>query len=125
MGTSLGAGCGSSASIGKTAARPSSSATLRIVSPVPNTRTGPTVDVTLQLDHAHVVPATQVGGALRGDEGHIHLVVDGQLVAMPRQLTDRVRGLARGPHTIEAEFVASDHVSFANRVVAAVTFEVG
>jgi hypothetical protein len=82
------------------------------------------VDVRLQLDGAHVVPSTQVGGALRLDRGHIHLSVDGQLVAMPQRLVDRVPGLAPGAHTIEAEFVATDHVSFANRVVAAVTFEV-
>jgi hypothetical protein len=121
----LGVGCGSGSSSGKSAAaRPSTTATLQIVSPAPNARTGRTVEVRMQLEHAHVVPASQVGGALRADEGHIHLVVDGQLVAMPRQLTDRVTDLPPGPHTIEAEFVASDHVSFANRVVAAVTFVV-
>lgn len=71
-----------------------------------------------------MVPPTQVGGTLRGDRGHIHLSVDGTLVAMPFQLTDRLADLSPGSHTLEAEFVASDHLSFSNRVVAAVTFEV-
>jgi hypothetical protein len=78
----------------------------------------------VQLAGAHLVPPTQVGGALRPDEGHIHVLVDGQLVAMPLALTYRVSNLAPGSHTIEAEFVATDHVPFANRVVAAVTFQV-
>ena len=38
-------------------ARPSTSATLQIISPAPNERTGSDVDVTLQLEHAHLVPA--------------------------------------------------------------------
>jgi len=79
--------------------------------------------VKLRLERAHVVPATQVGGALRPDAGHIHLSVDGQLVAMPQRLDYSLTGLTPGSHTIEAEFVASDHLPFANRVVAAVTFE--
>jgi hypothetical protein len=61
---------------------------------------------------------------LRPDEGHIHLSLDGQLVAMPSQLTDPLPLLRAGSHTVEAEFVASDHLPFADRVVAAVTFTV-
>jgi hypothetical protein len=94
------------------------------VTPGPNDRTGPRVIVQLRLERAHVVPATQVGGALRPDAGHVHLSVDGQLVAMPQRLRYALTGLQTGSHTIEAEFVASDHVPFANRVVAAVPFEV-
>jgi hypothetical protein len=86
--------------------------------------TGPAVDLVMQLAGAHLVPPTQVGGALRPDQGHIHVTVDGQLIAMPAVLTYRVSDLAPGTHTIEAEFVASDHLPFANRVVAAVTFQV-
>jgi hypothetical protein len=131
------AGCGSSSastpadgpqssgqSRGQSTTRPPTSATLQILTPAPNQRTGTGVDVTLKLDHAHVVPASQIGGSLRGDEGHIHLTVDGQLVAMPMALADSLPRLTRGSHTLEAEFVASDHLAFANRVVAAVTFDV-
>jgi hypothetical protein len=94
------------------------------VAPGPNETTGSAVDVVLQLAGAHLAPPTQVSGSLRPDEGHIHVSVDGQLVAMPLELTYHVSNLAPGSHTIEAEFVASDHLPFANRVVAAVTFQV-
>jgi hypothetical protein len=105
-------------------ARPSTAATLEILTPGPNEHTAQTVDVDLRLEHAHLVPGTQVGGLLRSDRGHIHLSVDGQLVAMPLRLRDRLPRLAPGSHTLQAEFVASDHLPFANRVVAAVTFDV-
>jgi hypothetical protein len=116
-------GC-SSSSASSTPPRPSTPATVQIVAPAPNATTGSAVDLVLQLAGAHLVPPTQVGGALRPDEGHIHVAVDGQLVAMPAVLTYPVSNLAPGSHTIEAEFVASDHLPFANRVVAAVTFQV-
>jgi hypothetical protein len=115
--------CSSSSSRGDSASgRPSTPATLQIVSPAPNARTGTTVDVHLRLDNAHVVPASQVGGEIRPDQGHIHLSLDGQLVAMPSRLIARLPRLSPGAHTVEAEYVATDHVAFANRVVAAVTF---
>ena len=104
--------------------RPSTSARLQIASPAPNQITGRTVELVLRLEGAQLVPPAQVGGSLRPDRGHIHVSVDGQLVAMPLRLTDRVSALSPGSHTIQAEFVASDHLPFANRVVAAVTFRV-
>jgi hypothetical protein len=119
------AGCGGgSGNAAAPAARPSTSATLQIVAPGPNQRTGAAVDVALRLDGAHLAPAGQVGGILRPDQGHIHLSVDGQLVAMPGRLDARLPVLTAGSHTLEAEFVASDHLPFSNRVVAAVTFAV-
>lgn len=104
--------------------RPSTNATLEILSPSPNARTGPEVRVIMRLDNAHLAPATQTGGAVRPDEGHIHLSVDGQLVAMPLRLAEPLPPLRPGPHTVQAEFVATDHLPFDNRVVAAVTFDV-
>lgn len=92
--------------------------------PEANAITGRDVDVKMHLTDAHLVPPTQVGGELRGDQGHVHLLLDGQLIAMPYQLDDRLPVLSPGSHTVEAEFVASDHLPFSNRVVAAVTFEV-
>ena len=125
-GAACGRGSSSSTSgpAGTVAARPSTPATLEILTPAPNEHTARIVEVELHLTHAHLVPGTQVGGVLRPDRGHIHLSVDGQLVAMPLQLQDRLPPLAPGSHTLQAEFVASDHLSFANRVVAAVTFTV-
>jgi hypothetical protein len=104
--------------------RPHTSATLQILAPAPNTVTGPDVDVRLVLAHAQLVPPTQVGGKIEGDRGHIHISVDGVLESMALQLNQSIPDLTPGIHTIQAEFVASDHLPFKNRVVAAVTFRV-
>ena len=117
-------GSGSATKRGDAAARPSTNATLQILTPMPNAQTGRDVVVRFQLNGAKLDPPGRLGGALRPDQGHIHLSVDGALAAMPYGLNQRVAGLAPGEHTLEAEFVASDHVSFANRVVAAVSFAV-
>ena len=97
---------------------------LEILSPPPNATVGRDIDVEMHLDGAQLVPPAQVGGAIVGDQGHIHLLVDGQLIAMPYRLDTRVDDLTPGTHTVEAEFVASDHLPFANRPVATVTFDV-
>ena len=86
--------------------------------------TGPDVDLRVVLRHARVIPQTRVGGAVNPKEGHIHIAVDGQLVAMVSGPTQRLTGLTSGTHTAQAEFVAADHVPFSNTVVAAVTFTV-
>jgi hypothetical protein len=123
-----GAACGSTAASQSSPApappRPSTHATLAISSPAPNAVTGPDVRVVMRLDGGHLVPPSQVGGRLFPDRGHIHVSVDGVLVAMPLQLVDPLPALSRGTHTVEVEFVASDHLPFENRVVAAVTFRV-
>jgi hypothetical protein len=115
------AGCSSS---GATATRPETPARLQIVAPAPNARTGANVELTLRLEHARLVTPIE-GLAVVPERGHVHINVDGQLVAMPSALRITVPGLTNGPHTISAEFVASDHLPFRNRVVAAVTFRVG
>jgi hypothetical protein len=123
-GTSCSASTSDAQASTTTAPRPSTHATLAISSPAPNAVTGRRVDVVMRLAHARLVPPTQVGGTLYGDRGHIHVSVDGQLVAMPLVLDDPLPALSPGVHTVEVEFVASDHLPFENRVVAAVTFRV-
>lgn len=104
--------------------RPETPAQLAILTPEPNTRTGSDVAVELRLDDAEVLPATEVGGSVRPDRGHIHLSVDGEVVAMAYGLRDIIPALPPGEHTVQADFVATDHAEFSNRVVAAVTFTV-
>jgi hypothetical protein len=120
------AGCGSSG--GSTgsgdAPRPRTPAHLEILAPAPNAVTGPDTTVRLSLTGARLVPGTQVGGAIRPRRGHIHVSVDGQVVAMVNRLSVPLQALAPGRHVVSAEFVASDHAPFANRVVAATTFRV-
>jgi hypothetical protein len=105
-------------------ARPATPARLQIIEPGPNARSGPDVEVSMRLDHARLVTPIE-GLDVRPDRGHVHLSVDGRLMAMPTALRVTLPALDEGAHTITAEFVASDHLPFRNRVVAAVSFRVG
>lgn len=104
------------------AARPTTSARLQIVAPTPNAVTGPDVTIQLELTGGEIVQTST--GPLRPDQGHIHVSVDGKLISMAYGTTQDLHGLAPGPHTMSAEYVATDHAPFANRVVAAVLFQV-
>ncbi len=115
-------GCGGSSTKSGSATRPQTAARLEIVGPTPNQTTGTDVQLQLNLTGAQVVQTTT--GPLRPDEGHIHVSLDGRLVAMNYGTTQDLNGLTPGPHTVQAEFVATDHAPFANRVVAAVVFTV-
>jgi hypothetical protein len=120
----VGAACGGSSSSSAASAppRPHTDAKLAIVQPTPNEVTGPDVTVQLSLTGAQIVPATS--SHLRPDQGHIHLYVDSRLVSMYYQLSETAHGLKPGLHSLQAEFVASDHLPFANRVVTSVLFQV-
>lgn len=113
-----GGGGGSSAG----PARPATTARLQIVSPTPNETTGTDITLKVNLIGATVVPQTT--GPLKPNEGHIHVSLDGQLVSMAYGTTQDLPNLTPGPHSVQAEFVATDHAPFANRVVAAVLFNV-
>lgn len=116
----LAGACSSGSSAAKD--RPTTAARLQIVSPEPNAVTGPDLTIQLDLIGAQIVQA--VTGPLRGDEGHIHVSVDGKLISMAYGTTQDLHGMTPGPHTMSAEFVATDHAPFKNRVVAAVLFQV-
>lgn len=110
----------SSASV-KTVTRPTTPAKLQILSPEPNAVVGSSVDLKLQLDGATIVAPTKASG-VDPAEGHIHVLLDGKIVSMTYGLTQAVP-VTPGTHTIQAQFVASDHRPFANQVVAAVSFQ--
>jgi hypothetical protein len=104
-------------------ARPSSTAKLTIVSPANGSVVhGSSVELRLRLQHARIVPATTQD--LRPDRGHIHVVLDGQLISMNYQLKNVITDVKPGPHLLQAEFVASDHAPFDPRVIAVTSFEV-
>jgi hypothetical protein len=113
---------GSSSSTDDTA-RPTTAAKLAILSPEPGATTGSAIVLKLQLTGATVVAPAQVTGVVP-TEGHVHVSVDGKLVSMAYGLSQPVRGLTPGQHTILAAFVASDHRPFANQVGATVVFQV-
>jgi hypothetical protein len=106
------------------AKRPTTDARLEITQPTPNQTTPPNFTLTLNLIGAKVIPAEVTSGPLRGTEGHIHVTLDGKLISMAYGTSQDLTDLAPGPHALQAEFVAIDHAPFANRVVAAVAFQV-
>jgi hypothetical protein len=112
------AGCGG------TDDRPRTPATIEIVSPEPNEVTTPDLTVQLKLSGAELVSASATGGEVDPRRGHVHVSVDGRVMAMANDLEVPVAGLEPGAHVIQAEFVATDHLPFANEVFAAVTFTV-
>jgi hypothetical protein len=105
------------------ATRPSSPAKLTIETP----RNGQTVhqartEVRLELVGAKIVNQTTT--RIQGDEGHIHLLVDGKLVNMNYGLRQRLPQLPPGQHVLQVEFVAADHAPFEPRVLTQAAFQV-
>jgi len=121
-------GCGGSKSSTSTAKHPQSPVRIQITQPTPNQVTGNNVTLVVNLIGGTVVPAAQttVKGTVPTTQGHIHVSLDGRLVNMAYSTTQQLppEQLTPGQHTVTAEFVAVDHVPFANRPTAAVIFTV-
>jgi hypothetical protein len=105
------------------AERPSSPAKLTIVSP----RNGQTVrlgrtELRLDLRGAEIVDQTTT--RIRGDQGHVHLFIDGRLVTMNYGLRAKLPQLSPGQHVVQVEFVAADHIPFEPRIRTQAAFEV-
>jgi hypothetical protein len=107
-----------------TGPRPSSTATLSFVAPRNGTRlSDDELAVRLDLQGGTITSVTST--SVTPDTGHIHLSLDGALVSMTgntEQVVD-LRSVPDGTHTLEAEFVAADHLPFDPPVTAQVTFE--
>jgi hypothetical protein len=104
--------------------RPSSTATLSFRRPVDgSTMAGDELEVVLDLRGGRIVDGASAG--LTPDTGHVHLALDGRLVSMTYGVVQVVdlSGVARGPHTLQAEYVAADHAPFDPRVTTSVRFE--
>jgi hypothetical protein len=80
------------------------------------------VPVRVKLTGARVVPASTTN--ITPDQGHLHITLDGEIVAMNFGLSDQLTGVTPGIHTLQVEFVASDHLPFDPRVIEQVTFKV-
>jgi hypothetical protein len=115
-------GCGGSKAKTSSTNRPTTAARLQIVQPTANQVTGANTDLVMNLIGARVVQPAK--GTLRGDEGHIHVSLDGQLVSMTYGTSQPLTNLKPGQHIIQAEFVAIDHLPFKDRKIAAVIFTV-
>ena len=115
-------GCGDKKSQSTVPSRPVTTARIQILEPTPNQETGPDLTVKVNLIGAKEVQPAQ--GEVKPDEGHIHIVLDGQVVAMAYGTQQDLHGLKPGTHAVQADFVAIDHLPFQNRVTAAVIFSV-
>jgi hypothetical protein len=104
--------------------RPTTSATITILSPAPGQvlRGNPaTVHIQLRVTGARIV--TQTSSHLSPHTGHIHLYLDGQLAAMQYAASTTIVS-DPGSHLLKAELVAVDHGPFSPPVTASVTFRV-
>jgi len=118
-----GGGSAASATTAAPAApRPSSPARLTIVTP----RNGQTVKegAELRLGLAGAKIINQTTTRIQGDEGHIHLLVDGKLVNMNYGLRQHLPQLTPGQHVLQVEFVAADHAPFDPRILTQAAFTV-
>jgi hypothetical protein len=107
-----------------TSNRPRSTATISFLSPRPGQvfRGDPAgVSVRMRVRGGRIVPFTST--RLTSDTGHVHLYLDGALVAMTTSL-HRTVSILPGEHTLLAEFVAVDHAPFDPRVLVRVRFRV-
>jgi hypothetical protein len=112
-----------SATTAAAAPRPSSPAKLTIMTP----RNGQSVrqdrpEVRLELVGAKII--NQTTNRIQGDQGHIHLLVDGKLVDMNYGLRQRLPQLPPGQHVLQVEFVAADHAPFDPRVLTQAAFQI-
>jgi hypothetical protein len=104
-------------------ARPTSTAQLAVVSPENGEVVrGSTVQLRVELDGGRLVPQTTTG--IAPDEGHLHVLLDDELISMTEGTEQEIPDIAAGMHRLTVEFVASDHAPFDPRVVAVVAFEV-
>jgi hypothetical protein len=112
--TCTGDGAPTHPTIASSGPRPSSPATVEIVSPAPSTTVqGDTLHVVLRLTGGTLVPQTTTD--IRPDEGHVHLYVNNVLVSMNYGLEQDIP-VQPGSTVLKAEFVAADHAPFSPRV---------
>jgi hypothetical protein len=103
--------------------RPSSPAKIAIVSPKSGAVIhGTSLKLVVSLKGAHIVKPTTTH--IVPTQGHIHVYLDNKIISMNYGLTQTVGGLKPGTHVLQAEFVASDHLPWDPRIIAAVSFTV-
>ena len=105
-------------------ARIASTAVFEIVSPTDGQVVGKRLKLQFGLTGARILATGTT--KIRGDEGHIHVSIDGKLLGMTFGLSQVIDtgDFAPGPHLLEVEFVRGDHVPFSPRVVRTVRFVV-
>ena len=83
--------------------------------------TGDRLRVRIELTGGRIILETKT--TLTPTEGHIHVLLDGKTVSMAYGLEQDVP-VTKGPHLLQAEYVAADHFPFNPRVLVAATIVV-
>jgi hypothetical protein len=122
-GSSGGGGTAPATTAAAAADRPSSTAKLSILAPR-NGQTVPPEGAKLRLSLVGARIVDQTTTRLTPDTGHVHLQVDGKLVAMNYALSEQLPRLPPGQHVVQVEFVAADHLPFEPRVIRQAAFQV-
>jgi hypothetical protein len=119
------AACSSTpSSSASTATRPATPARLEILAPRSGAVVGPRPTLRLKLSGARLATAAASASGVPTDQGFVHVYVDDQLVSVLYSLTQKLPPLDAGAHTVRVEFVAVDHVPFANKVMDSTRFSV-
>jgi hypothetical protein len=114
---------GSGTAVSPAADRPSSTASIAIVSPKQDEVVrGSTTELKVKLTGGEIVQQTSTD--LQPDQGHLHVIVDDHLVTMTASTDTTLTDLTPGTHILQVEFVANDHAPFDPRVLAKTSFEV-
>jgi hypothetical protein len=110
-------------SVSPAANRPSSTASIAIVSPKQGEVVhGSTTVLKAKLTGGEIVQQTSTD--LQPDQGHLHVILDDHLVTMTASTETQLSDLTPGTHILQVEFVANDHAPFDPRVIAKTSFEV-
>ncbi|HEY7280781.1 MAG TPA: hypothetical protein VID47_04220 [Actinomycetota bacterium] len=106
--------------------RPSSTATIHIVTPEPGQvfhGNPATVRITIALKGGEIVRYTSLRPPLPPNKGHVHVYLDGDLISMTFRLRQTI-DVNPGHHTLLVEFVAVDHAPWNPAVETSVRFDV-
>lgn len=95
--------------------RPSSTGTVRIVTPEDGAALS-TDEVAMEVDvrDFSLVPVVAGASGADPDRGHLHVTVDGRVVQMPGDASTVEVCVPEGEHTIAVVLVAEDHYGYAN-----------
>lgn len=118
-----GGGSGSDANDPGAEARPTSPAKISILTPKNgDVVRGTSVELKMSLEGGKVVEPSVT--KITPTTGHIHVVLDEEVVSMDYGLSQTLDELKPGTHTLRIEFVAADHLPFDPRVFDEIAFTV-
>jgi hypothetical protein len=112
---------GDSGDSADTAPRPKSPATISILDPTNGAVVkGGSAKVRMSLEGGKVVEPSVT--EITPTTGHIHVLLDGEVISMDYGLSQTLNDLKPGTHTLRIEFVAADHLPFDPRVFDEIAF---